>query len=125
MNPVFAGFAARDQIRRDAVRASCDGANQAATGNESVGLLYDANTSAPYYLLPVTSYLQTYLANLKNPTEAVPDGLLLQATGLAPTRSGTLLRYPFNLTLNRSVIDVNFNGSGRSPRLRVYYSQLR
>ena len=90
-----------------------DGAAPTGSGNEVLAVLYDANTSAPYYLLPVTSYLQYYLNNLSTHAETVPDGLLL-----APT-----VRRSQNLTLNRSVLDVD--GSRGGPRLRVYYSQLR
>ena len=104
-----------------------DGAPQTGTGFEAVGLLYGANTSAPYYLVPITGYLQAYLNNLGTRAETVPDGLLLQATALRQISNGTLALYPFGLTLNRSVLDVGSGGSsGRGgPRLRVYYSQLR
>ncbi len=90
-----------------------DGTNPAGSNNEAVAVLYDANTSAPYYLVPITSYLQYYLNNLRSRAEAVPAALVL-----APT-----IRRSQNLTLGRSTVEVS--GSRGGPRLRVYYAQLR
>ena len=90
-----------------------DGTNPAGATNEALAVLYDANTSAPYYLLPITSYLQYYLNNLRSGAETVPAALVL-----APT-----IRRSQNLTLGRSTVEVS--GSRGGPRLRVYYAQLR
>ena len=90
-----------------------DGANPLGANNEALAVLYDANTSAPYYLLPVTSYLQYYLNNLRTRAEAVPAALVLVPT----------IRRSPNLTLGRSAVEVS--GPRGGPRLRVYYAQLR
>ena len=90
-----------------------DGANPQGATNEALAVLYDANTSAPYYLLPVTSYLQYYLNNLRTRAEAVPAALVLVPT----------IRRSPNLTLGRSAVEVS--GPRGGPRLRVYYAQLR
>lgn len=87
------------------------GAAPTGVNNEAIAVLYDAKTTAPYFNLDITNYLQAYLNDQLG-------GPLPAALVLLPT-----VRRSQNLTLNRSVLEVG--GTGRAPRLRVYYSELR
>ena len=81
-----------------------DGASQVLATSPAFGSITDASTTQAYYSIPVTSYLQAYLADKLggNPASLV----------LIPSVQSTN-----TLTLNRAAIDAP------NIKLRVYYSQ--
>jgi hypothetical protein len=92
-----------------------EGANPRGTGLESLATLVNANSSEPYYSLPVTNYLQAYLNN--NLDGVLPTGLVLMPTELS-TSSGIAVRNRSGLNLSRAVLDAN------NIKFYVYYSKL-
>ena len=81
-----------------------DGASQVLAASPAFGSITDASTTQAYYSIPVTSYLQAYLADK---LDGNPASLVL-----IPSVQSTN-----TLTLNRAAIDAP------NIKLRVYYSQ--
>ena len=89
------------------------GSSPIGAGNDALGIITNSTTTAPYYSLLITTYLQAYLAN--NLDGSRPDALVLMPNEL----NSSAIRDRTALNLRRAALDAN------NIKLRVYYSQLR
>lgn len=89
------------------------GSSPIGAGNDALGIITNSTTTAPYYSLLITTYLQAYLANSLDGSR--PDALVLMPNEL----SSSATRDRAALNLRRAALDAN------NLKLRVYYSQLR